>query len=71
MTDEEGRLGFNLEDGFRTVEFCIASAWLLRAPNSCPRVKMELGKPPDVKWIDWHEPEDPTEMHLEIGRAHV
>ena len=65
VTDEEGRLGFNLEDGFRTVEFCIASAWLLRAPNSCPRVKMELGKPPDVKWIDWHEPEDPTEMHLE------
>ena len=65
VTDGEGRLGFHLEDGFRTVEFCIASAWLLRTPNSCPRVNMELGKPPDVEWISWHEPEDATEIRFE------
>ena len=62
VEDGEGRFGLNVEDGFRTLEWCIASAWLLRAPDSCVRVHLQPGKPPHLKWLQWPESEDAREM---------
>ena len=60
------RLGFQLATGWASVETCIATAWLHRAPDSRARV---LGAPgalgalgaPDVRSLAWAEGEEDPE----------